>query len=54
MVSELCFSLGLNVLSLPVADFRPQETKKLINLDMCVLGNLTCKSQDELDAEEEI
>lgn len=53
-MNNINFSLGLNFSSLPVADFHPQETKKLINLNMCGLENLTCNSQDGLDAEEAV
>lgn len=53
-MNNINFSLGLNFPSLPVADFHPQETRKLINLNMCGLGDLTRNSQDELDAEEAI
>ena len=49
-MNNINFSLGLNFPSLSVADFHPQETRKLINLNMCGLGDLTCNSQDELDA----
>lgn len=54
-MNNINFSLGLNFPSLPVPDFHPQETRKLINFNMCGLGNLTCNnSYDELDAEETI